>query len=300
MTKEASLGAASKRGQESAAYNASPVSKARSDREAALPGPLAPLVTALGWLGMVAVQGLLITRGVGLRPTLVASELTLAAPALFALVIAGRHLPGALALRALDARTTAVSVALGCAFWALSLGLFELQYAVWLPPAGYLDAFQRLHDLLRPEGPADALVSLSAIALVPAICEELLFRGAVLPSLDRWLGLMPAVFGSALLFGLIHLDQSAGQLTLYRVPFAFTVGLALALLRARTRSLLPSTLAHATLNAITFFAAPLARSAPGALPDAQPLLGAALFAGGAVAAALLFARLPLTRPDASA
>jgi membrane protease YdiL (CAAX protease family) len=276
------------------------VSKDRSDRDTALPGPLAPLVTLAGWVGMVAVQGLLITRGVALRPTLVFSEMTLAAPALLALAVAGRDLRGALALRALDARTTALSFALGAAFWALSLGLFELQYAVWQPPAGYLDAFQRLHDLLKPNGPFDAVVSLSAIAFVPAIFEELLFRGAVFPALERWLGLMPAVFGSALLFALIHLDQSGGRLTLYRVPFAFTVGLALALLRARTGSLLPSTLAHATLNGITFFAAPLARSAPGAIPDAQPLLGAALFLGGAVAAALLFTRLPLTRRDASA
>lgn len=247
---------------------------------------------------MVAVQGLLIAHGAGLRPTLLLSELALAAPALLALAAAGRDLPQALALRRLDARTTVLSFALGAAFWSLSLGLFELQYAVWLPPAGYLDSFQRLHDLLRPDGPFDAVVSLSAIAFVPALCEELLFRGAVFPAFERWLGLMPAVFGSALLFGLIHVDL--GYRTLYRVPFAFTVGLALALLRARSGSLLPSTLAHATLNGITFFAAPLARSTPGTLPDAQPLLGAGLLAGGTIAAALLFKRLPLTRPDAPA
>jgi membrane protease YdiL (CAAX protease family) len=279
----------------SGAYNASPVLKTRSDPAAPLPGLAGPLMAVTGWIAMVGIQGVLLVRGFGLRTTLVSAEMLLAAPALLALYMAGRRLPDALAIHALDGRTTLVSVALGFAFWGLSLGLFELQYAVWAPPAGYLDAFQRLHDLLKPSGPLDAVVSLTAIAFAPAVCEELLFRGTVFPSLARWLGTAVAVVGSALLFGLIHVDAGAtGVITFYRVPFAFVVGLGLALARARAGSLLPSVLAHATLNAITFFAAPFAASAPGTVPEPQPLLGATLLVTGTVAAAWLFRRLPLT------
>jgi hypothetical protein len=276
------------------------VSKARSVPEDALPGLAGPLVAAAGWIAMRGAQGFLLANGVGLRATLVCAELMLAAPAVVALALTGRRLASAFALRRLDSRTTSLCFALGGAFWGLSLGLFELQYALWAPPAGYLDAFQRLHDLLKPAGPFDGLVSLTAIALAPAACEELVFRGAVYPALSRWLGTGAAVFGSSLLFGLIHVDASAGHLTLYRVPFAFAVGLGLALLRARTGSLLPSIVAHATLNGITFFAAPLAASAPGTLPEPQPLLGALLLAGGALAAAWLFRSLPLTPSEAPA
>lgn len=249
---------------------------------------------------MISAQGFLLVGGFGLRATLVTAEVLLATPAVLALLLAGRRLPEALALSAPGGRTLGLSIALGGAFWGLSLGLFEVQYALWQPPPGYLDAFQRLHDLLKPAGPLDALVSLTAIAFAPAFCEELVFRGTVFPALARGFGATVAVLGSAILFGIIHVDAAAGSVTLYRVPFAVAVGLCLALLRARTGSLAPPILAHATLNAITFFAAPLASSVPGTLPDPQPVLGGALFVAGGALSAWLFRKLPLTRPEAPA
>lgn len=178
-----------------------------------------------------------------------------------------------------------------------SLGLFELQYAVWRPPAGYLEAFQRLHAALRPSGPIDALVSVAAIAVAPAVFEELLFRGVVLPALLRALGNWGAIFGSALLFGLIHLDLVNPGGLFYRVPFAFAVGLGLGLLRVRTGSLLPSILAHALLNTITFVAEPLAEDPSAGLPDPRPLLGAALLIPGLAVAALAIKRIDSPQPS---
>lgn len=282
---------------QTAAYNARPVRKPRSNPPLQLPAWAAPVVAIGGYALMNA--GALLLRGLGMRPFLVGSELLLALPSLLAFALAGIPVPLGLGLRKLDPKATAVCVALGVAFWAASLGLFELQYTVWKPPPGYLEGFERLHDLLKPSGPLDAVASLAAIALAPALCEEVVFRGAALPALLPRLGAWGAVLGSAALFGLIHVDWTGAWPSFYRVPFAFAVGLGLGELRLRTGSLWSAIAAHATLNGITFFAAPLAQPTNGVLPDPEPWLGAGLFAAGSIAAVWLFTHLrsPLTRSE---
>jgi membrane protease YdiL (CAAX protease family) len=256
---------------------------------AALPSLVAPVVVALGW-GAMFVAGFL-SRNLGLRPALLASEVGLALPALLAVALLRGTWSEALGLRPISGKVAALSLLAGAAFWAASLGLFELQYTVWRPPAGYLEAFERLHLALRPSGPFDALLSVAAIALAPAVFEELLFRGAVLPALLRSVGSWGAVFGSAVLFGIIHLDFSTPGAAFYRVPFAFAVGLGLGILRVRTAALLSSILAHALLNTITFVAEPLTEDPGAGLPDPRPLLGLALLAGGIAAATLVVRRI---------
>ncbi len=265
----------------------------RSTR-AAIPALLAPIVVLLGY--MLMGVGALIGRPLGIRGILVVSELLLAAPAVACILLLRVSLPDGLGLRPVSSRAAFASVLLGATLWGLSLGLLELQYTLWKPPAGYLEAFQRLHDLLKPAGSVDALVSLLAIAIAPAICEEVVFRGAALPAFLR-LGAPVAAILSSLLFGVIHLDFAGGNLSLYRVPFAFVVGLGLAAIRLRTGALGPAIVAHATLNSITFVAAPFASPTDGTLPDPRPLLGFGLFLGGLVASALVFLRmLPALTP----
>jgi membrane protease YdiL (CAAX protease family) len=222
-------------------------------------------------------------RSLGLRATLVVAELLLVGPALLALIVWNVPI-GGLALTPPGRRTTLLCLAAGAGLWIGSLGLLELQYAVWAPPPGYLEAFRRLHAALRPAGPLDALVSVLAIAIAPAVCEELLTRGIDLPSFRRGLGDTGAVVAAAIVFALIHFDP-------YRLAFALVVGLALGLLRVRTGLLLPSILAHATLNTLTFAAAPFLDDPTQDLPEPRPALGAALLAAGAVATGLVFRAL---------
>jgi len=245
-----------------------------------LPAALAPVVVILGILAMLATAPRALP--LGLRTGLILSELALVLPGLLAFAALGRRARGLLGqLPRLPPKSRWLSVACGASLWILSLGLFELQYAAWPPPTGYLEAFRFLHEQLRPKGPVDLVVSLLAIAVAPSLCEEVLFRGLVLPSLVRPLGALGASLASALLFGLIHLDRTIyGELSLYRVPFAFAVGLGFAALRLLARGLLPCVIAHATLNALTFTAAPFADDPAQGLPDPRPLLGAALFALG--------------------
>ena len=79
---------------------------------------------------------------------------------------------------------------------------------------------------------------------VPAVVEELLFRGA-LQGLMRPSGSAAAIFGPALLFGLLHLDLAQG-LT------AFACGVFLGWLAERSGSILPGMLLHFCNNTLAF------------------------------------------------
>jgi len=254
-----------------------------------LPAYAAPLLVLAGVAAMTIAAAF--TAPLGARPMLIAAELALAAPALVALALP-RWRP-ALALRPVRPSVIALALASGAALWVASLGLMELQYTVWTPPPGYLQEFQRLHDVLRPRGALDAVLSVIAIAVAPGICEELLFRGLVLDALSSRLRTAAAVLLSAVLFGVIHLDPSSSGATLYRVPFAIAVGVGFALLRLRSGSLFPAMLAHALVNATTFAAA-LQEPVTATLPAPRPWLGLGLLVGGAAAFAWLLSRLRST------
>lgn len=251
-----------------------------------LPAFLAPLLVLAGVSAMTMAAAF--TAPLGMRPMLIAAELALAAPALVALALP-RWRPS-LALRPVRPSVIALALASGAALWVASLGLMELQYTVWMPPPGYLQDFQRLHDVLRPRGPKGAVLSLIAIAVAPGVCEELLFRGLVLDALRSRLRTSGAVLSSAVLFGAIHLDFSSTGATLYRVPFAIAVGVGFALLRLRTGSIFPAMVAHALVNATTFAAA-LQEPVTAALPSPRPWLGLGLLVGGAAALVWLLSRL---------
>ncbi|MCC7491778.1 MAG: CPBP family intramembrane metalloprotease [Fimbriimonadaceae bacterium] len=90
--------------------------------------------------------------------------------------------------------------------------------------------------------PARVAIAVGA-ALLPACCEELLFRGVLLTAwLPRW-GPRAAILVTSLLFGLIHFDgvQSVS---------ATIMGLYLGLLRYRSGSVWPCVAAHAANNAV--------------------------------------------------
>jgi membrane protease YdiL (CAAX protease family) len=171
----------------------------------------------------------------------------------------------------------------------LSLGVFEAQYVLARPPLEYLAQFEGLHDQLKPGSALGWVFSVAAIALAPAVCEEILVRGLLTPVFRFVAGPALAIVFSAALFGAIHVDAMPdGTSVYYRVPFAFILGMLLAKIRLDTNSLWPSMIAHATLNATTFVVVLLAEEPKGVLPDAQPLSALAmLLIGGALARILM-------------
>jgi sodium transport system permease protein len=83
-------------------------------------------------------------------------------------------------------------------------------------------------------------------ALIPAVCEELAFRGFILSGLERQHRTRSAILLSALMFGFLHV-----LLSLFQQLFNATLlGIILGLLAVRSRSILPGILFHFLNNAI--------------------------------------------------
>ena len=98
---------------------------------------------------------------------------------------------------------------------------------------------QRVQSWLQGSHPVWILLTM---ALVPAVCEELLFRGFVLNQLLGPETRARAVLVSAVLFGIFH------RHLLLILP-AFLAGILFAVMVRRSRSLVPAILAHFTVNA---------------------------------------------------
>lgn len=128
------------------------------------------------------------------------------------------------------------------------LAVFGLLFAVspvnslfvgLLKYAGYSPA-DALLPSLEGGGMAGALI---VVAVLPAVAEELVFRGAILYNADRGAGTVGAVFLTAFVFALYH---GSVEQTIYQ----FICGVVFALIAVRSGSVLPSMLAHFVNNAV--------------------------------------------------
>ena len=85
-----------------------------------------------------------------------------------------------------------------------------------------------------------------AIALVGPILEEMLFRGAITAELLKAYSPKKAIIYSALIFGIFHINPA-------QVLNAFLLGLLLAWLFFKTRSLIPCILIHILNNSLSVY-----------------------------------------------
>ncbi len=99
--------------------------------------------------------------------------------------------------------------------------------------------YQMIEDFLTRDG--IILFGLLNIALIPAICEEILFRGYVLRAFEKSWGIITAIIISGIIFGLFHMQL--GNL----LPLA-TLGVLLALMTWLSGSLWPAIVAHFVNN----------------------------------------------------
>ena len=98
-----------------------------------------------------------------------------------------------------------------------------------------LGQYEMIQQFLTTEG--ILLFGLLNVALVPAVCEEVLFRGYVLRSFEKSWGIIAAVVVSSLVFGMFHIQL--GNL----IPLA-TLGAVLALMTWLSGSIWPAVVAH--------------------------------------------------------
>jgi sodium transport system permease protein len=144
------------------------------------------------------------------------------------------------------------------------LSLKSVKPAVWLAilfaiPTGYITALgifqvvnmfipapqqllERFSEDVIPKGmPSWQLVLY--VAVLPAICEELAFRGMLLSGLRRKFRPASLVLGIGIIFGLFHM-------TLYRIAPTAALGMVLTAIALMTGSVFPGMLLHAGNNAI--------------------------------------------------
>lgn len=138
---------------------------------------------------------------------------------------------------------------------------------------------------LALDGPGRVLAVFGAAALVPAVCEELFFRGYVLSRLEAS-GPWVAVAIQAIAFAAYHMD-------LYGLPVYLMSGLVLGLVRVTSGALWPCVVLHATNNAVGIVDYHRGETLSATLGAGSVAIGAGLVA---LAVALVWRRRAAVRP----
>ena len=128
----------------------------------------------------------------------------------------------------------------------------NLAQEIW--PLGF-DELARRYRMMTPTTWWGGMSALIAFVLVPPVTEELVFRGWLLPMLQRRTGTPVAWVWSSILFGVVHGEYGA-------ILYATLGGLILGAVALRTKSILASIALHAGINATPLLLpAPLLRIA---------------------------------------
>ncbi|MFQ6724294.1 MAG: type II CAAX prenyl endopeptidase Rce1 family protein [Clostridia bacterium] len=131
-----------------------------------------------------------------------------------------------------------ICIALGIASLFLLSGVLNY-FQLFVNKLGY-DSSTLSYEL---NSPAKYLISLVSLALIPAICEELLFRGILTTALKEK-GQIFAIVVSSIMFSIFHFSPS--QL-IYPICF----GLILSIVYLRTKNIIFPILLHFINNALT-------------------------------------------------
>lgn len=134
----------------------------------------------------------------------------------------------------------AAAILIGLSAWVPAHEVNVLQRSLLGTPETVVQSAERLVEALKLLPAATALL---VLALLPAVCEELLFRGFLLGGLRTSTGKWPAIVASAAVFGVFHF---------FVFRFAVTAGLGviLAYLCWQSRSILPAIVTHALHNTL--------------------------------------------------
>ncbi|MGE5184281.1 MAG: lysostaphin resistance A-like protein [Acidobacteriota bacterium] len=192
------------------------------------------VLVAMAVASLYALQILLAAGGLAGLPAVVVAYVAVGV----ALVAYARRRGGLAVVGLAPARVRHViaGALIGLATWYVGLRIVE-----WLHPPGDMGPVDKVleHTSLPP--------SILAIALLPAIVEELVFRGILARGLASRLPVAAAVAISAVLFSAFHLIPR-------QMVAVFPLGLALGYVAIRARSALPTMVAHLANNAIVILA----------------------------------------------
>ncbi|MBQ5362563.1 MAG: CPBP family intramembrane metalloprotease [Clostridia bacterium] len=143
-----------------------------------------------------------------------------------------------------DVRFPRRFVLMASASIGLTLAAGQINSLLVAPFVGEDTGVDLILDMVSPDKGYMVVPAFMMIVIIPAFCEELLFRGLVLGSLLPY-GKVVAIIGSSLLFAAMH--QSWGQLL-----YTAVAGIFLGMLYAESRSVWPSVLVHLLYNLLSF------------------------------------------------
>jgi sodium transport system permease protein len=158
-------------------------------------------------------------------------------PAIAAALLMRFPMQRVFSLRLPSLQTLLASIAIGLFGW-LAIGGVSMRLLP--PPESLVRALNKI--LLINDDHVPLALLWFVVALTPAVCEELFFRGIVLSGL-RPFGKWPAILISAALFGVAHAS-------VYRLLPTFLLGILFGYLVWRSGSILTSIVAHALNNGL--------------------------------------------------
>lgn len=189
------------------------------------------------------VQGLVATTSVDelartFRTTILLMVPTLALPSILLCLYLKIDLRETFSLRPGAARGWLGALLFGLGSWAVAIQLHSYQQQLWPMPEAIRES---LGQSERAIGDLPLWLGVLFVGLIPAVCEETLFRGFLLSGLRTRLRKGWAIVGVAVVFALYH-----GLV--YRLPITALLGVGLAYLCWQSRSIFPAILAHAMHN----------------------------------------------------
>ena len=202
----------------------------------------ATVVLLVAFGAYLVVAPLLVASGASLLVIAVVGELVLVAvPIVFVRLERGHR--EMLGLRRPATRFVIAALLVGCSQWYLNLVLVDaLDSWLRLSSETSIDRLQQV-----AVDPALAL-SLAGVALAPAICEEILFRGVLARGLATRFVPAAAVVTSAIVFSAFHLSAIQAVPTLL-------LGLVYGYMALAARSCIPTIIAHLVNNAVAILVA---------------------------------------------
>ena len=209
------------------------------------------MIMLLQFFALSLMQGVLPSPGDPARATrmmqllMVQQLVIIATPALFMGVILTSSVVRTFRIRLPNWRILAVAVVLPIVLHPLSLELSAvLEERLFEPfPDDLTDPLREIQALMTDPSLPWWLVFL-ALAVVPAICEETVFRGFLLSGFLRSRHVWLAIVLSSLAFGTVHwIPQQVFNATL--------LGLVLGLIVLRSNSLIPGIVFHMIYNSLT-------------------------------------------------
>ncbi len=194
-------------------------------------------------------------------------------PLLFVLVPAGLlaywkvDIREALALRIPSARHLLAAVLIGLTAWIPSREITVLQFHLVDMPQSLAQNAEALSETLKA---LPAFAAFLIVAVIPAVSEELLFRGFLFSGLLGAGRARTAILASAAVFAVFHF-------IIFKFAVTFMLGAVLAYLCWRSRSIVPGVIAHAINNSLGVMEIlyPTSREWIGRQPDAAGTVDAA-------------------------